>query len=208
MYCDMNLWYITNSIYFYDFFVLSNMYLLREDNQYVNMNILKFVQSVQYKNSSYFRNGRTALIICTYILCMRLCYKGINKCDWNWSWGCEMGTQLNWQYFVNLQFQCEVWKSVGPSKDTPSTQMVKVKVPRNRSEGPDRGRRIALLFLYLGASRGWVVSNTPRPHYPRKRPGAHCTEGCSTQMPLSKMLLLKSPLTTCRNLQMSDICSL
>jgi hypothetical protein len=35
-------------------------------------------------------------------------------------------------------------------------------------------RGIAVLFLDPGASWGWVVSTTPRPHYPRERPGAHC----------------------------------
>jgi len=33
------------------------------------------------------------------------------------------------------------------------------------------GRGIALLFHYHGTRRGWVVSNTPRPHFtPRKDP--------------------------------------
>jgi hypothetical protein len=55
---------------------------------------------------------------------------------------------------------------------------VKVKVPRNRPEGPGGGGRgIALLLLDLGARRGWVVSTTPRPLYPRERPGTHCTGG-------------------------------
>jgi hypothetical protein len=55
---------------------------------------------------------------------------------------------------------------------------VKVKVPRNRPEGPEGGGRgIALLFLDLGARREWVVSTTPRPLYPRGRPGTHCTGG-------------------------------
>jgi hypothetical protein len=41
---------------------------------------------------------------------------------------------------------------------------VKVKVPRNRPEGPEEGDRvIALLFLDFGARRGWVVSTTPQP---------------------------------------------
>src|SRR5215468_7776901 len=39
----------------------------------------------------------------------------------------------------------------------------------------DRG--IALSFIDLGARRGWVVSTTPRPLYPRERPGTHCTGG-------------------------------
>jgi hypothetical protein len=57
---------------------------------------------------------------------------------------------------------------------------VKVKVPRNRPEGPEGGggcRGIALLFLDLGARREWVVSTTPRPLYPRERPCTHCTGG-------------------------------
>jgi hypothetical protein len=36
-------------------------------------------------------------------------------------------------------------------------------------------RSIALPFRDLGARRGWVVSTTPRPLYPRERSGAHCT---------------------------------
>jgi hypothetical protein len=41
----------------------------------------------------------------------------------------------------------------------------KVKVPRNKPEGPEGGggRGIALLYLDLGARRGWVISNTLRP---------------------------------------------
>jgi hypothetical protein len=35
-----------------------------------------------------------------------------------------------------------------------------------------------LPFLNLGARRGWVVSTTPRPLYPRERPDTHCTKGC------------------------------
>jgi hypothetical protein len=55
--------------------------------------------------------------------------------------------------------------------------MVKVKVPRNRPEGLDGGRGIALSFVDLGTRREWVVSTTPRPLYPRERPGTHCTGG-------------------------------
>jgi hypothetical protein len=45
---------------------------------------------------------------------------------------------------------------------------VKVKVPRNGLESPEGGKGIVLLFLDFGARRGWVVSTTPRPLYPRK----------------------------------------
>jgi hypothetical protein len=54
---------------------------------------------------------------------------------------------------------------------------VKCKGTPNRPEGPEGGRGIALLFLGLGARRGWVVNTTPRPLYPQERPGTHCTGG-------------------------------
>jgi hypothetical protein len=44
---------------------------------------------------------------------------------------------------------------------------VKVKVPRNRTEGLEGVRGRALLFLDLGTRTGWVVSTTPRPFYPQ-----------------------------------------
>jgi hypothetical protein len=44
-------------------------------------------------------------------------------------------------------------------------------------EGLEGERGAALLFLDLGARRGWVVSTTPRPFYPRERPGTHCIGG-------------------------------
>jgi hypothetical protein len=46
-----------------------------------------------------------------------------------------------------------------PIRNTAMRLMVKVKIQHNRSEGPEGGRGIALLFLDLGARRGWVVSN-------------------------------------------------
>jgi hypothetical protein len=55
---------------------------------------------------------------------------------------------------------------------------VKVKYSRYRPEQAQRVERgIALSFLDPGARRGWVVSTTPRPLYPRERPGTHYT-GC------------------------------
>jgi hypothetical protein len=39
------------------------------------------------------------------------------------------------------------------------------------------GRGIALLFLDLGARRGWVASTTSWPLYHRERPGTHCIGG-------------------------------
>jgi hypothetical protein len=55
---------------------------------------------------------------------------------------------------------------------------VKVKLSHYRPELAQKvGRCIALLFLKLGARRWWVVSTTPRPLYPRERPGTHCTGG-------------------------------
>jgi hypothetical protein len=44
-----------------------------------------------------------------------------------------------------------------------------------KPRGGSRG--IALLILDLGSRRGWVVSTTPRPLYPRERRGTHCTGG-------------------------------
>jgi hypothetical protein len=49
--------------------------------------------------------------------------------------------------------------------------------PYNRPPRSQRGSRgIDLLFHDLGTRRGWVVSTTPRPLYPRKRLGTHYTE--------------------------------
>jgi hypothetical protein len=48
--------------------------------------------------------------------------------------------------------------------------VVKVKVPRNRTEGIEEGIGIALLFLDLGARRGLMVSTSPR-----ERLGTYCT---------------------------------
>jgi hypothetical protein len=54
----------------------------------------------------------------------------------------------------------------------------KVNQSRYRTELAQKvGRGIALLFLDLDARRGWVVSTTPQPLYPRERPGTHCTGG-------------------------------
>jgi hypothetical protein len=50
--------------------------------------------------------------------------------------------------------------------------------PYNRPQRAQRGSRgIAVLILDLGATRGWVVSTTHRPLYPRERPGNHCKGG-------------------------------
>jgi hypothetical protein len=46
--------------------------------------------------------------------------------------------------------------------------------PRRAQKG---SRGIALLILDLGARRGWVVSTTPRPLYPRETASTHCTGG-------------------------------
>jgi hypothetical protein len=50
--------------------------------------------------------------------------------------------------------------------------------PYNKPPRAQRGSRtIARLILDLGARKGWMVSTTPRPLYPRVRPGTHCTGG-------------------------------
>jgi hypothetical protein len=58
-------------------------------------------------------------------------------------------------------------------------EYVKVKIPRNGFESPEggRGRGIAIDSLDLGARRGWVISTTPRPLYPRETPGTQRTGG-------------------------------
>jgi hypothetical protein len=62
--------------------------------------------------------------------------------------------------------------------------MLKVKVPRNRPEGPEGDRGIVLLVLDLGARKGWVVITTLRPLYPGERTGTHCTEGWGAPGPI------------------------
>jgi hypothetical protein len=42
--------------------------------------------------------------------------------------------------------------------------------PIQAIKGLEGSRGTALLFLDLGARRGWVVSTTPRPLYPGKDP--------------------------------------
>jgi hypothetical protein len=39
------------------------------------------------------------------------------------------------------------------------------------------GRGIALHSFELGVRRGWVVSTTPRPLYPQKKPATRCRGG-------------------------------
>jgi hypothetical protein len=54
---------------------------------------------------------------------------------------------------------------------------VKLKQSRYRPEQAQKvDRGTALSFRDLSARRVCVVSTTPRPLYPRKRPGTHCTE--------------------------------
>jgi hypothetical protein len=44
-------------------------------------------------------------------------------------------------------------------------------------EGGWGGRGTAIHSLGKGARRGWVVSTTHRPIYPREGPGTHCAGG-------------------------------
>jgi hypothetical protein len=54
----------------------------------------------------------------------------------------------------------------------------KVKFTLLQASWPLRGGRgIDLPILNLGTRKGWVVRTTPRPLYPRERPGTHCTVG-------------------------------
>jgi hypothetical protein len=90
----------------------------------------------------------------------------------------------NFYLFVSLYFICissDLLFYVFRFITLLTLSYIKVKVPRNRPEGLQGGgggvRGIALLFLDLGARRRWVASTTPRPLYPRERPGTHCIGG-------------------------------
>jgi hypothetical protein len=62
------------------------------------------------------------------------------------------------------------------SSDNLEKEYPPTRSPYNRLLRAQRGSRsIALLILNLGARRGWVVSTTPPPLYPREIPGTHCT---------------------------------
>jgi hypothetical protein len=79
--------------------------------------------------------------------------------------------------FSNVVFSCHLfWQNLLVSSALSVQNRVK-RYPVTGPEGPEGGRGIALLFLDLGTRRGWVVSVTPRPLYPRERPGTHCTGG-------------------------------
>jgi hypothetical protein len=66
--------------------------------------------------------------------------------------------------------------SMGNTAQTQYYFTLKKRSPYNRPPRAKRwSRGVALLILNLGARRGWVVSTTPRPIYPRERPGTHCT---------------------------------
>jgi hypothetical protein len=78
--------------------------------------------------------------------------------------------------------------------------------PITGHQGPRGG--VQVLILNLGDRRGWVVSTTPRPLYPRERPGTHCTGGwvgpraglyvCKNYHPI--MIRSPDPLTLCQSL--------
>jgi hypothetical protein len=57
---------------------------------------------------------------------------------------------------------------------------IKVKIKQSRYR-PEQGQRVdrgtALPSHNLGARMGYVVNITPRPLYPREKPGTHCTGG-------------------------------
>ena len=46
--------------------------------------------------------------------------------------------------------------------------------PRTGREGPEGVEVQLYSFFDLGARWGWVFNTTPRPFYPRERPGTHC----------------------------------
>jgi hypothetical protein len=62
-------------------------------------------------------------------------------------------------------------------RDATYRTSIKVKVTIQQATKGQEGSRVITLLLDLGARRGWVVSNTPRPLYPKEKPGTHCTGG-------------------------------
>jgi hypothetical protein len=84
-----------------------------------------------------------------------------------------------WMYTVAKY--STIWKSFSFTLNTLFKMYVhckRAKFALQQAPKAQRGRRgIALLILDLGDRRRWVVSTTPRPLYPRERPGTHCTEG-------------------------------
>jgi hypothetical protein len=83
---------------------------------------------------------------------------------------------------------------------------VKVKVTLQATKSLEGGRGIALLILDLGATRGWVVSTTPRPLYPRERLGTHCTGGWVGPRAWEKShpTGIRSPYRPARNQSLTD----
>jgi hypothetical protein len=49
--------------------------------------------------------------------------------------------------------------------------------PRTGHEGSEEEYIYIYSFFNLGARSGRVVNATPRPFYPRKKPGTHCIGG-------------------------------
>jgi len=61
--------------------------------------------------------------------------------------------------------------------DCPQTVILEVN-PRTGHEGAEGEYRYSsTLSLTSALDEGWVVNVTPRPLYPRERPGTHCVGG-------------------------------
>jgi hypothetical protein len=82
-----------------------------------------------------------------------------------------------WQ--KKLNFSLLVVQSPLARSTTLHLQIIITFRPTTNPEDSYGDRCIALLVRDLGARTGGggVVSTTPRPLYPRERPGTHCTEG-------------------------------
>jgi hypothetical protein len=59
----------------------------------------------------------------------------------------------------------------------PGLSVSKVKVKVILEQATEAQRCSCTLSLTSALHGGWVVSTTPRPLYPRERPGTHCTGG-------------------------------
>jgi hypothetical protein len=70
------------------------------------------------------------------------------------------------------------WIEVGVRVSDSTCYRVQVKGKgKGHSITGHQGPRGGILILNLGAMRGWVVSTTPWPLYPREGSGTHCTGG-------------------------------
>ena len=83
--------------------------------------------------------------------------------------------------YVSCCFRPVVWPVRNGASALKNDCYVKGKVkvrPRTGHEGPEGEKRYSsILTLTSALDGGWVVNATPRPLYPRERPGTYCIGG-------------------------------